>query len=336
MRFITPAILTFLIGVLVWQSLDIQSYQEYHVTEKTLSIGEKETFLQDIDIIQTPQDEKWLLQMMDSAQKNIQVAVYIFTVPSLRDALIRAQNRGVNVRVILEKSPYNLTGINKETKKVFTDNKIAFYESDERYFSFMHAKYMIFDEEWIISTANWTRSSFSSNREFFLIGGDVRVLNELKTVFETDFNGRKWSFDTSILLIGPTHARERLIQFAQSSQKFLSLYTPSITDTEVISELRKICNSGREIYIIIDENEENIKSRIPWVQPKCPEIRMMKKPILHAKSLIRDNEQAFVWSFNFTQNSLEKNRELGIFIEGASISTIVNSFQKDWDKSIAF
>jgi phosphatidylserine/phosphatidylglycerophosphate/cardiolipin synthase-like enzyme len=191
MRFITPAILTFLIGVLVWQSLDIQSYQEYHVTEKTLSIGEKETFLQDIDIIQTPQDEKWLLQMMDSAQKNIQVAVYIFTVPSLRDALIRAQNRGVNVRVILEKSPYNLTGINKETKKVFTDNKIAFYESDERYFSFMHAKYMIFDEEWIISTANWTRSSFSSNREFFLIGGDVRVLNELKTVFETDFNGRK-------------------------------------------------------------------------------------------------------------------------------------------------
>jgi len=97
----------------------------------------------------------------------------------------------VNVRVILEKNPYNLLGINKETKKVFQENTISFYESDERYFSFMHAKYMIFDEKWIISTANWTRSSFSSNREFFLLGNDRSVLSELRAVFEIDFNGRK-------------------------------------------------------------------------------------------------------------------------------------------------
>jgi len=62
----------------------------------------------------------------------------------------------------------------------------------------------------------------------------------------------------------------------------------------------------------------------------------MKSPTLHAKSLIRDDEQAFVGSFNFTQNSLENNRELGIFIGKESISQIVNSFQKDWEKSVAF
>ncbi|MCB9806572.1 hypothetical protein H6768_01490 [Candidatus Peribacteria bacterium] len=32
----------------------------------------------------------------------------------------------------------------------------------------MHAKFMLLDNQWIIETANWTRASFSSNREFFI------------------------------------------------------------------------------------------------------------------------------------------------------------------------
>lgn len=95
------------------------------------------------------------------------------------------------MRVILEKNPFNLVGINKETKKILQENHIALYESDERYFSFMHAKYMILDDTWIISTANWTRSSFSTNREFFLLGGDTTVLSTLNAVFERDFSGEK-------------------------------------------------------------------------------------------------------------------------------------------------
>lgn len=38
----------------------------------------------------------------------------------------------------------------------------------------------------------------------------------------------------------------------------------------------------------------------------------MKKP-LHAKVLIRDGDSAFIGSFNYTKNSLERNREIGIF-----------------------
>jgi phosphatidylserine/phosphatidylglycerophosphate/cardiolipin synthase-like enzyme len=41
---------------------------------------------------------------------------------------------------------------------------------------------------------------------------------------------------------------------------------------------------------------------------------MMKKLSLHAKAVLIDDERGFVGSFNFTKNSLENNRELGIFI----------------------
>ena len=62
----------------------------------------------------------------------------------------------------------------------------------------------------------------------------------------------------------------------------------------------------------------------------------MKKPLLHAKAVIIDDNKAFVGSFNFTKNSLENNREVGIFIKEKSILELVNSFQEDWGKSVAF
>lgn len=44
--------------------------------------------------------------MIDTSQKRAWIAVYTFTLPSLREALVRAQNRGVDVRIILEKFPF--------------------------------------------------------------------------------------------------------------------------------------------------------------------------------------------------------------------------------------
>lgn len=44
--------------------------------------------------------------MIDNSQKRVWVALYTFTLPSLREALVRAKKRGVDVRIILEKFPF--------------------------------------------------------------------------------------------------------------------------------------------------------------------------------------------------------------------------------------
>jgi phosphatidylserine/phosphatidylglycerophosphate/cardiolipin synthase-like enzyme len=44
--------------------------------------------------------------MIDASRKRAWIAVYTFTLPSLREALVRAQKRGVDVRVMLEKFPF--------------------------------------------------------------------------------------------------------------------------------------------------------------------------------------------------------------------------------------
>ena len=74
----------------------------------------------------------------------------------------------------------------------------------------MHAKYMIFDTSWVIETANWTRSSFSQNREIFVLGDDTSILKTLADIFQKDFTGSRGESYDIRLLAGPTNARERL------------------------------------------------------------------------------------------------------------------------------
>jgi phosphatidylserine/phosphatidylglycerophosphate/cardiolipin synthase-like enzyme len=55
----------------------------------------------------------------------------------------------------------------------------------------MHAKYSLFDTSWVIETANWTRASFGSNREFFIAGDDASIYENLSSIFLADFAGGK-------------------------------------------------------------------------------------------------------------------------------------------------
>jgi phosphatidylserine/phosphatidylglycerophosphate/cardiolipin synthase-like enzyme len=52
----------------------------------------------------------------------------------------------------------------------------------------MHAKFSVIDSKWIVETANWTRASFATNREFFIQGTDALILQSLAAIFEADFS----------------------------------------------------------------------------------------------------------------------------------------------------
>lgn len=339
MRHISSILICVAISVFLWKSIDIGTYRQYHAQSPPYSNSQERTFLDKINIIASPRKEDWLLQYIDNADREIKVAIYMFTVPSLREALLRAKKRWVDVKILLEGNPYNATGINRETVVFFEKNGLNFSETQTQYFSFMHAKYMIIDDIWIIATANWTRSSFSSNREFFVVGQDIKILQELRKIFDADFSHKVWVSDYPSIIIWPTNTRDKLVNFIQSADKEIHLYMPSLTDIGIIEELHQACSENKEVSILLDQ--ENQKDN-DWynkdiiVKKGCPKIRIMKKPSLHAKVLIVDKSEAFLGSFNFTENSLENNREIGIFINGKTVSEIVNIFYQDWVKSVDF
>ena len=337
-RFGISIILFGIIGLFLWKSFDIAEYREHHaqISSERLSIENKQIFEKEVHIRVSPEKEEWFIEYINWARKEIRIALYMFTLPSLMEALLRAKNRGVDVKIILEKNPYNAVSTNREASQFFRKNNISFYETDSSYFTFMHAKYMIIDDMWIISTGNWTRSTFSSNRDFFVFWENTIIMQDLKDLFERDLLDKAWNWHDSRILVWPTNARERILQFVHSSIHEIDIYMPELTDTGIIWELQKICSQGKMIHILLDQKTENMRKEESISHKWCPEIREMKHPSLHAKAIIVDKERAFIGSFNFTKNSLENNREIGIFIYWNSIKNIVNTFQKDWKKSVAF
>jgi len=61
-------------------------------------------------------------------------------------------------------------------------------------------------------------------------------------------------------------------------------------------------------------------------------VRYISVVYMHAKLMIADGSRAFVGSENFSANSLDNNRELGLLIaEPSAIMTLSQTFQQDWD-----
>ena len=326
-RTIIPLVLSCVICILFIQSCDIREYRDYHTDT---AVSGNQTFLTEGIIKQWPLSEQWMIDMIDASERRAWVAVYTFTLPSLREALMRAQKRGVDVRVILEKFPFWNTSLNRETQLFLEKNKIPLHQSGEKQFAFMHAKYMLFDNDWIIETANWTRASFSSNREFFLQGQGHEIYKNLEALFSADFEGGKWISRDIRLLAWPTNARDRLTDFLEGTEKTIDIYAPSFSDAGLLTTLAQLCYRDKTIRLLLANYDDESDQKPDY--GRCIQVRKMKKP-LHAKSIIRDSQSAFLGSFNYTKNSLENNREIGLFISWEVVKSISQSFESDWKQS---
>lgn len=310
------------------RSIDSQEYRNHHIGSSVISWNQE--FLTDAILKKWPISELWIIDMIDVSRERVWISVYSFTLPSLRESLVRAQKRGVDVRVILEKFPFWNTSINRETEIFLRENNIPLHLSWEEQFAFMHAKFSIIDSQWIIETANWTRASFSTNREFFITGKDSKILENLKRIFEADFSWKIGSSQDIRLLAGPTNARERLIDFVEKVRSNIDIYAPSFSDEGLLAELSRLCLTGKEVRLLLADYEDSADSALEHAS--CVRVHHMRKP-LHAKVIIRDRESAFVWSFNYTENSLENNREVWVFISGEMAKSISQSFESDWKLS---
>lgn len=102
-KYIGGLIASCIILVFLW-SFDLTEYRAHH--EKNMRVSGEQRFLTDVTLRTAPISESWIQNMIDRAEKKVWVGVYTFTLPNLRESLLRAQKRGIDVRVILEQNPF--------------------------------------------------------------------------------------------------------------------------------------------------------------------------------------------------------------------------------------
>lgn len=132
----------------------------------------------DLEVYFCPKDycSSFIIQEINSANKSIDLAIYSFTLDSVADALIEANNRGVRVRVIFD----YLQSFNSHSvyeKLVFSG--IPVLRKGEGSWGAMHNKFIVIDEKKVFTGSfNYSKNADERNNENLLLVINERIVDK--------------------------------------------------------------------------------------------------------------------------------------------------------------
>ncbi len=273
---------------------------------------------------------------IDGAQRSIKLTMYLFTEPTLVDALRRAASRSVEVRVLMEQNPFGGGDSNRNVFNALNGTGVKWQWTDNSVYKYTHEKSMVIDDQiaYIMSN-NFTTSSFTANREYGIVDTNPADVAEIVRVFEADWGHTKPDLSNARLVWSPVNARAKLVALIEEAKVSLDTEQAEMQDAEIGTHLLSAIKRGVQVRLVSSPNDPlsqdaNEKQRDD-LRKSGAQVRYLRSPYIHAKMFLIDGKKAFVGSENNSTNSLDNNRELGIIFDDAeAIKLIASAFEKDF------
>ncbi len=130
----------------------------------------------------SPGDEcrRKILDLCHGAKKSIDICVFTISDDSLSEAIFKAHQRGIDVRIITDNDKSNDLGsdVDELTRKGVP---VRMDRTDNH----MHHKFAVFDQTTLLNGSfNWTRSASRYNQENIVVSADVRVVERFCNEFD--------------------------------------------------------------------------------------------------------------------------------------------------------
>ena len=269
-----------------------------------------------------------------SAHHTIDLRTYEFTQKDFKTTLKNLAASGVHIGIIVEDNKFQQF---QNTLKVLSQDfswyrNIQLKSDKQMGTEYVHAKVNIIDSEFIIQTANLTKSSFTSNREHFFQSFDTWILASLHTLFEKDWKGEKITMKDihPNLVVCNINCRGVIEQLLSSAKESIIIQTQYITD-DVLRTILKTKKKLPEFKLLVANTPDN-DELVRFFGPTYA--RKFKQYYNHTKMILIDHKTLLLWSMNLSATSLDKNREIWIILlDPTIIGTFTTQFQKDRDKS---
>jgi cardiolipin synthase len=260
-------------------------------------------------IIEPEMGREPIVREIESAKRSVRLVMYNLTDKILFNALLQQQANGQTVQVILEKTPYRTTNINKKTIRKLKRANIA-WQGNIPGKRFIHQKTLLIDNrEAIVMTFNFTHSTFKKQRNFAIILDDPAEINDIAQTFDADWNGGPPKVHSANSIWSPENSHKKLIALIENAKNELHIYAQSISEKSIIEALESAARRGVNVTILTSSKLE------------LPGINVIKSAhyYIHAKVFIIDNQIATIGSINLTKTSLDQNRELSIITRDPAI-----------------
>lgn len=294
-------------------------------------------------------DEK-LVALIDRAQRTVDVAAYDFDLEDVSDALVRAQGRGVRVRMVTDSD--TVANDDEAIQAAFGKLKgarIPIIEDNRR--GIMHNKFTVVDARWV-STGSWNYTD-----------GDTYRLNNMMIVIESPELATNYSAEFAKMFekkqFGPTKDKlipnpvitvsgtrietcfasenrcaDRIIATLSTSTRSIRFLAFSFTSTPIAQTMLDRRASGVSLAGIFETTGSDTQySAYGKLKGQGVEVYTDGNPyMMHHKAIIIDERIVIFGSFNFSDNANTSNDENLLIVDNPEIA---RAFLAEYERVLA-
>jgi cardiolipin synthase A/B len=283
-----------------------------------------------------------ILDAIHGARESIRVKMFVFSDPTLLQAVTTAHQRGVKVRVMLNPERRDGEKENGESRIALTDAGIEVLDSNPC-FDLTHEKSMVIDDRMaFVESLNWETKNLTETRDYAIVTTHKHEVEEVTECFEADWGRTHFNAgEHSHLIWCIGNGRQRLGQLIDEAKESLWLQNERYQDPTIIEHLVRANRRGVKIHLMArpphklkkDKLIEGV-SGLRVLEDIGVKIHKLKHIKLHAKLLLADDARAIIGSINLAPGSFDSRRELAIEVRDAHIiDRLRNTVQYDWENS---
>jgi PLD-like domain/Putative Ig domain len=291
-------------------------------------------------LILPDQGENAIYNFVNSATSSIDVTIYELKDTTLVNDLVSREKAGVNVRVILDQAHKSYDAA---ASSALTAGGVGVTWSSTA-FTYTHQKTITVDsKESYISTGNFDTTYYATSRDYGVFDTDAADVAAIVAVFNADY--AKTSItpsDGDDLVWSPTDSQARLLALVNGAQHSIDVEQEEFSDTALVNALVAAENRGLAVRVVV-ENPSSYTSELNQITAAGGKVTGYSSSTgfyIHAKTIIADSgtpaAKAFAGSENFSDNSLNHNRELGLITtDSGVVSGLESTFTGDFTGSAA-
>ncbi|MBI2757282.1 MAG: DUF1669 domain-containing protein [Chloroflexi bacterium] len=274
-----------------------------------------------------------LVAAIDSARVSVDAAMYSLSLNSVRDALIRAQQRGAQVRVVMESD-----NMNRADPQALKDAGIPML--GDRRQGLMHNKFVVIDrsEVWTGSMNFTDTGAYKDNNNLMRIRS-TKVAEDYETEFNEMFVDDK--FGTNVVAATPNprvtidgtpldiyfspddNIQAALVNLLNNAQSSIYFMAYSFTADPLGEAIRQRAAAGVKVSGVMESDQvaSNVGTEYDPFRTAGLDVRLDgNSGLMHHKVMIIDNQIVVMGSYNFTASAETTNDENVVVIYNPDIA----------------
>jgi len=287
-----------------------------------------------------------LAEAVDAARYSVDVAIYHLDLWSMRDALLRAHGRGLDVRLVVESD--NL--LEPEVQRL-ADAGIPVV--GDRREPLMHHKFIVVDrfEVWMGSMNLTTGSAYRDNNNLIRIrSGPVAedFTREFEEMFVEDRFGALSQADTpyprvtvegvevEVLFSPEDGVARRIIELLSGARNSIEFLAFSFTSDPIGEVLLERSRAGVTVRGVVDAGQVSAAGA-EFARLRQAGLDVLldgNEGLMHHKVFIVDDQAVVLGSYNFTRSAEEYNDEAVLIVHDAEIaSRFLQEFERIYEQA---